>query len=202
MLSQVCQKEIARLQVPQKSTERAFFPAFPSAWNILPSFPPWYIKYLPFLWENWESICSASCSICNNGKSSDVLPIFQQRAPLNPFPWVSNTAHVPRVGMLADGRRVELVCSIHLVFPFPQNAFPYPRKEAAPFGKYISVTCLLPELLIFGSWKEKKITNKRTQFVETVAECVHLDKTQGMTVGGKDLIPLKDSSGSYLCQEN
>lgn len=156
MLSQVFQKEIARLQVPQKRTEHAFFLAFPSAWNTLPSFPPWYIKYLPFLWENWESICSASCSICNNSKSSDVLPIFQQRAPLNPFPWVTNTAHVPRVGMLADRRRVELVGSVHLVFPFPQNAFPYPRKEAARFGKYISVTCLLPEVLILGSWEEKK----------------------------------------------
>lgn len=63
---------------------------------------------------------------------------------------------------------MELAGSIHLVFPLPQNAFPYPRKEAAPFGKYISVTCPLPEVLILGSWEGKKTTNKGTHFV---AEC-------------------------------
>lgn len=90
--------------------------------------------------------------------------------------------------MLADSRRVELAGSIHLVFPFQQNAFPYPRKEAAPFGKYISVTCLPPEVLILGSWEEK-ITNKRTHFVETVAECAPGQSTRddGGREGSKSL---------------
>lgn len=57
--------------------------------------------------------------------------------------------------MLADGRRAGLAGSIHLVFPFQQNAFPYPRKEAAALGKHASVTCLLPEIVMLGFWKEK-----------------------------------------------
>ena len=60
-----------------------------------------------------------------------------------------------------------LADSIHLVFPFQQNAFPYPRKEAVAFGKRISVMCLLPEMFILGSWEEKK----KIHFVESVAEC-------------------------------
>lgn len=140
-----------------------------------PPFPPWYIKYLPSLSESWESICSAKRSICNDSESSDVLPIFQQRAPLNPFPWVGNTAHVPRVGMLADRRRAGLADSIHLVFPFQQNAFPHPRKEAAAFGKHVSVTCLLPETFILGSWKEK---NNPISTLLRELQSVHLEKIQ------------------------
>lgn len=90
--------------------------------------------------------------------------------------------------MFADRRRVELAGSIHLVFPLPQNAFPYPRKEAAPFGKYISVTCPLPEVLILESWEGKRKQTKEP----TSLQSVHLDKTQGMTTVGRDLSPFKE----------
>lgn len=189
---QVCQREVARLQVHQKvqnvpSSLPSHMPGRPP-----PPFPPWYIKYLPFLSESWESICSAKRSICNDDESSDVLPIFQQRAPLNPAPWVCSTAHVPGVGMLADGRRAGLAGSIHLVFPFQQNAFPYPRKEAAALGKCASVTCLLPEIVMLGFWKEKISTLLGELW------SVHLEKNARDEDGKDGLWSLSGTTGDCI----
>lgn len=92
--------------------------------------------------------------------------------------------------MLADGRRAGLAGSIHLVFPFQQNAFPYPRKEAAALGKHASVTCLLPEIVMLGFWKEKISTLLGELW------SVHLEKMQGMKMARMDYDPFQGPLGT------